>query len=384
MSARTDSTTDTEQKVLADVSTNSTIPTSSESLAVKPFTREDELGTDRRWRRFGVPTAAGESTADDGSPDYGIFGPGSVVWEVMLHPATLVFLNAAQGLVQTGSYKPIAAGLRDHDTLSRKARKGTLTVSDLYDRLARNAGMHAPMWLGDSATATKMAKHLRAVHARVEGEVIDVARPELGGYAANSPRDAMWAALTELHPMLRVYEAFAFRDGGLPRRLSADQRDRFIEEASSYLRLVGAAEEEIPHSMADLAQLYARYADLFEPSTTYAVIPGTDDDYTHLIKRTLKQNFQRSHWRGMLLYLTQTAAFALPVAGALAPAARRSLGFGRLRSAAAIASAKAVLPAMWLLQQPHCERFVVRRMWGPDAMAMIDAARIAHRQVQHR
>lgn len=73
------------------------------------ITREDLLGTERRWRRFGEPTAAGESLNEDGTPDYGIFGPGSVVWEVLLHPATVVFLNAVQGAVQTKGYNPIVS-----------------------------------------------------------------------------------------------------------------------------------------------------------------------------------------------------------------------------------------------------------------------------------
>ncbi|WP_107122258.1 oxygenase MpaB family protein [Streptomyces sp. DSM 15324] len=61
-----------------------------------------------------------------------------------------------------------------------------------------------------------MAKHLHTIHKKVVGDVIDTARPGLGGYDASGPRDAMWAALTEMHPMLRVYEAFAFRSTGCP------------------------------------------------------------------------------------------------------------------------------------------------------------------------
>ena len=67
---------------------------------------------------------------------------------------------------------------------------------------------------------------------------------------------------------LRTYEAFAFRDGKFPHRLAPEQRDQFVAEAGAYLRLVGAAEEDIPANMAELGALYERYADLFEPTTT--------------------------------------------------------------------------------------------------------------------
>lgn len=344
------------------------------------FTKEHVFGTERRWRRFGEPTPAGGSLNEDGTPDYGLFGPGSVVWEVLLHPATLIFLNAAQSLVQTRSYNPIAAGLRDRDPMSRKALEGTLTMHDVYDRLSRNAGMHAPMWLGDTNTAQLMWKHLHNIHKRVAGDVIDLGHPELGGYAANEPREAMWAALTEMHPMLRVYEAFAFRKGKLPHRLPAHQRDQFIAETAAYLRLVGAPEEDIPTSMADLAALYNKYAVLFEPSKTVNIIPGRGEDYMKLIMKTLMKNFHISHLRGLIPYLLQTAAMELPVTGALSGPARRSMGVGPAKSAVAVASAKLALPLAWLMQQPPFERYILRRMWGPDAMMLIESARKLHKR----
>jgi hypothetical protein len=66
----------------------------------------------------------------------------------------------------------------------------------------------------------------------------------------------MWAALTEMHPMIWVYEAFAFRDGTLPHRLPPEKRDQFIAETAEYCRRVDSPEIEIPHSMAELRALY--------------------------------------------------------------------------------------------------------------------------------
>ena len=77
---------------------------------------EKLLGTERRWRRFGEPVPAGASSGPDGTPDYGLFGPGSVAWDVLLHPAVIVLESIGQSLMQL-TYKPIAAGIRDHDPL---------------------------------------------------------------------------------------------------------------------------------------------------------------------------------------------------------------------------------------------------------------------------
>ncbi|MFF8321048.1 oxygenase MpaB family protein [Streptomyces bobili] len=348
--------------------------------AKKKITREELLGTERRWRRFGEPTPAGGSLNEDGTPDYGIFGPGSVVWEVLLHPATVVFLNAAQAAVQTKAYKPINAGLRDRDPLTRKARQGTLDMMDVFDRLSRNMGMHAPMWLGDSKTAKLMAKHLHNIHKKVAGDVIDTGRPELGGYAASEPRDAMWAALTEMHPMLRTYEAFAFRDGRLPHRLSPEQRDQFIAETAAYLRLVGADEEEIPTNMEELGTLYEKYADLFEPSPTINIMPDTGQDWVKLSMDTVLKNFHVSQLRALIPYLLQSTLIELPAMGALPAKTRRSMGLSPRKDKAAVRAAKLFLPIAWLMQQGPYERYILRRMWGPDGVRLIESARRLHEQ----
>ncbi|MFF7647187.1 oxygenase MpaB family protein [Streptomyces canus] len=348
------------------------------------ITREDLLGTERRWRRFGEPTPAGGSLNEDGTPDYGLFGPGSVVWEVLLHPATVVFLNAAQGAVQTKSYNPINAGLRDRDPVMRKAREGTLNMLDVFDRLSRNSGMHAPMWLGDSKTARLMAKHLHNIHKKVAGDVIDVSRPELGGYAASEPRDAMWAALTEMHPMLRIYETFAFRDGKLPHRLSPEQRDQFIAETGAYLRLVGAPEEDIPTTMAELGALYEKYADLFEASETVNNMPDTGQDWVKLATQTVLKNFHVSHLRALVPYLLQTALIELPVTGALPSRTRRSMGLSPRKDKAAVLAAKLFLPVAWLMQQGPYERYILRRMWGPDSTRLLQSARRLHEETLAR
>ncbi|MFI6435757.1 oxygenase MpaB family protein [Streptomyces sp. NPDC050759] len=344
-------------------------------------TKQRLLGTESRWRRFGEPTPAGGSLKEDGTRDFGVFGPGSVVWEVLLHPAVIFFQSPAQFALQL-TYKPIVAGVRDWDPISRKARKGELTIFDLFDRAQRNSGIHTPMWLGDTPTAQRVAKHLRNIHGKVAGDVIDIAHPELGGYDANGPRDAMWAALTEMHTMLWVYENLAFRDGKAPHRLPPEQRDRFIAEVAEYCRLFDSPEGEIPTTMAELKTLYEKYDELFRPSWTMDVIPATGQSFHRIQKESIKQNFHISQLRVQARLLLTQKLFEYPVMGAVSRKTRRNMGVGPLKGKVAVASTKFMLPLIWLAQQPHVEQRIMRVMWGPDAVELIESARELHRQAK--
>jgi len=354
-------------------------PYRGRSTVGEKITKARVLGTTQRWRRFGEPVAAGDSLNEDGTPDYGIFGPGSVVWDVMLHPATIFFHNIGQAMFQ-GTYKPIKAGLRDHDPMSIKARQGILTFFDSFDRSSRNAGMHAPMWLGDTKTAKAMARHLHNIHKKVAGDIIDGGDPGLGGYAASNPRDAMWAALTEMHPMLWVYEAFAFRDGKLPHRLPAAKRDQFIAETAEYCRLVDSPEEEIPHSMAELRTLYQKYDALFQYSETVEKYLDTGDKLWEVVGKCMVKNFNWSQLRVVILILFQYRFFELPVLGALSGKARSGKGYSPRKSKLALLSKTLILPIAWVMQQPSIERYFMLRMWGPDGIKLVESARVLHRQ----
>jgi len=342
------------------------------------LTKEKFYGTAGRWRRFAEPVPAGRSSKTDGTPDYGLFGPGSVAWEILLHPATIVLEGIGQSMLQL-TYRPIVAGIRDHDPLSKKALAGTLTYFDGFERFQRNSGMHAPMWLGDTATAERMAEHLHRVHKRVASDIIDVGEPEIGGYAASEPREAMWAAITEMHSMLRMYEAYAFRGGWLPRKLSRKQRDQYFAESAAYLRLVGAKEEEIPKSAAELSRLYDKYECLFGQGKRMHDIPATGQDSNKLAHDTMKKNFHISHLRVLIPMTIQFSLMKLPVLGALPAKTRRNAGLGPVRRALAVAARYAFLPLIWLLQQGPFERSVMRLMWGPDAINLIENARQLHR-----
>jgi len=342
---------------------------------IRVVTKERLEGNAQRWRRFGEPVPAGESLRQDGTPDYGLFGPGSMVWQVLLHPATIVFQFAFQGTLQS-TYRPIVAGVRDWDPMSRKARKGELTFFDLFERGQRNSGMHAPMWLADTPSAELMAKHLHNIHGKVAGDVIDVAEPELGGYNAAGPRDAMWAALTEMHSMLWLYENLAYRNGKRPHRLSDADRDQYFAEAAAYCRLVGSNEAEIPHNKADLDALYGTYDVMFGVPESGNYWPDGSGRFDKAMFSNMKKNFHRSQIPAIIYAVVlDHGLFKKMALGAGPERQRKSVGMDAKASKKAVRKFTRLRPLAWLFQRGAFERHYMRLMWGPDGVKLIENAR---------
>lgn len=337
-------------------------------------TEELMLGNVARWRRFGEVVPAGGSLDSDGVPDNGLFGPGSIVWRVLLHPATIVFETAAQGAFQF-LYKPITAGIRDLDPISRKARKGTFTMFDFFERFQRNAGMHAPMWLGDTATAQNMAAHLHRIHGHVVGPVIDPDDPSIGGYAAAEPRDAMWAALTEMHAILCVYEKLAWNGDEPPQPLTPEERDQYVREIGSYLRLVGAEESEIPTSMAELDALYEKYWPYFGLKESVFADLETGVNMIAQYKNVGQKNWDPSH-KLATDALTEVYEQWHDVTNAILPE-RLQVASGL--SQAQIDASDEILArhekGIRELQSPENDARLARLLWGPDGVDLIDNAR---------
>ncbi|WP_198415963.1 oxygenase MpaB family protein [Cryobacterium algoricola] len=338
------------------------------------ITEELMLGDAGRWRRFGDVVPAGGSLNDDGSADYGLFGPGSIVWEVLLHPASIVFETAAQGAVQF-LYKPITAGIRDLDPISRKARAGRFTMFDFFERFQRNSGMHAPMWLGDTATATSMATHLHRIHSHVNGDVIDPKDPSLGGYAAAEPRDAMWAAITEMHAMLCAYEKLAWHGDEPPRPLTAAQRDQFVMEMGSYLRLVGAEESEIPQSMADLDALYEKYWPYFGHRESVFRDRETGVDMIAQYKQVGQQNWDPSHKLATDALAEVYEQWHDVMHAVLPEKLQVAAGVPRDRIDASDDVIRRREADIRQIQNPANEARIMRLLWGPDGVDLIHNAR---------
>ncbi|MBO1359991.1 DUF2236 domain-containing protein [Acetobacter sacchari] len=334
------------------------------------------MGNANRWRRFGVPVPAGGSKKEDGSPDYGLFGPGSIVWKVALHPSNIVFQSVAQWGLQL-MYKPVTAGVRDQDPLARKVRQGKLTAFDYFERLQRNSGIHAPMWFGDTATAEGIWKHLYRIHSHVEGGVIDVGEPGLGGFSATGSREVMWAALTEMVGMLWVYEHFAWHGDTPPSRLSDEERDQYISESAAYLRLVGSPEDEIPHTMAEADALFDKYQDLFKKSETADIMPDTGQHFAQLMHEQIKNNWHPTQQKVIDL-LNEFFNEPMPAVIASYPEKIQlwGAGWGEAQRAEGVKKLAGSQKRIRQMQEsPETFQRALDVFWGPDGTELINVAR---------
>lgn len=339
------------------------------------------LGDTSRWRRFGEPIPAGEALKEDGSPDYGVFGPGSLAWQILLHPATIVFEFAWQEKLQLAN-RAIAAGIRDTDSINRKARDGVMNLFDAFERGQRNSGIHAPMWFGATATAAKVAKHLSNIHRWVAGDIIDAGEPELGNYAANAPRESMWASLTEMTAVMWLYETFAFRDGRPPHPLTDEQRDRFIAEIGPYVRLFPAIEEEIPTTYDELVALYAKYERFFRASATMDIYPPTGLPMRPIQEKSMLKNFHPSQLRALKPLNTFMFKFDSAINGAFPDWAQDFLGLTAAQKRKGAADLRKQMPQIRKMQEdPVTVAYYQRVMWGPDAIVLMDHAQQLQRDL---
>ena len=64
-----------------------------------------------------------------------------------------------------------------------------------------------------------------------------------------------------------------------------------------------------------------------------------------------------------------------PIFGALSAKARHNRGVGPLADKFYVLAKYLFLPIAWFMQRPRIERYFMRRMWGPDAIKLIESAR---------
>tara|TARA_B100000678_G_C18018141_1_gene425574 strand:- start:122 stop:712 length:591 start_codon:yes stop_codon:yes gene_type:complete len=189
----------------------------------------------------------------------------------------------------------------------------------------------------------------------------------------------MWAALTEMHTMLWVYERLGFRGFWLPRRLPDDLRDRYIAEVSEYCRLFPHDENELPKSMAELKELYKKYDDLFGVTKTLAIIPSTGQNFHQLWKDSIEKNDHPSQKKVKFQLFFQEGLFKLFAMAAVSGKTRKNSGLTPRKEKIVLTARVLLLPLIWLLQTRPIESYFLRMMWGPDAVELVAEARKLHK-----
>lgn len=315
------------------------------------------------WRRGPAPVAAGCSIAADGKPDYGYFGPSSMVWRVLTHPATPAMLTQVTGLLELPD-AGLFSTVFDHDPLARAAMRGRVRPSMVNNRLRRTAGVPVPLILGDTPTADRVAAHLRGFHSKMQGTIPSSGEP----YDAAGSDLVVFAHVTIMHAALRVYETTGFVGRHFPRRLNDKDRDRYFAEAAQFAIMMGARSEDIPRSVAEVRDYYERHAAHYYPR-------GGDEDVVRPMLKSVGSVLR--HPGDVDTAMITLALLASNIAAiAIAPApVRRLFRIPKAADPLIITVFRLIQPIFALLTVPAIGDRVDTYIVGPDAVELARSAR---------
>lgn len=166
---------------------------------------------------------------NSGDPRAGIFGPQSLSWKINREAA--VFLGAGRAALLQLAHPWVATALEQHST----------TLSNPIGRFHNTFRVIYTMVFGAQGQVFAAARHMHALHTRINGELPDAAAGYHAGthYEANE-RDALrWVYATLVESAVLAY------DFALP-PLTAAERDRYYAESKWMAALFGVAPDELP------------------------------------------------------------------------------------------------------------------------------------------
>jgi uncharacterized protein (DUF2236 family) len=158
--------------------------------------------------------------------DQGLFGPGSVTWEV--HASPVMLIGGMRALMIQALHPLALAGVIEHSDFRERP----------LHRLRRTARYVATVTFGDTEQAERAGAAVRGIHRHIEG----VDRVTGGRYSARDVEALLWVHCVEVHSFLAAYRAYAGR-------LSAADQDRYLEESARSAALVGIPAGRVPASV---------------------------------------------------------------------------------------------------------------------------------------
>lgn len=175
-----------------------------------------------------------------GDPRAGIYGPGTVSWEVD-REAIIILGGACAALMQLA-----------HPFVAHAIDQHSHTRSDPVGRFNRTFGHVFAMVFGPLDHALESARRVHALHSTIRGAIReDVGRFARGDrYRANDEQALLWVHATLVDTALRVYEL-------LVRRLSPLERQAYYEESKLFAYLFGIPDEVLPPTIEAFARWYA-------------------------------------------------------------------------------------------------------------------------------
>jgi uncharacterized protein (DUF2236 family) len=167
-------------------------------------------------------------------PSSGYFSDDSPLREVVGH--RLTGLSGPRALLVMAAHPVAFQGFFAH----------TGALDDPYARLARTAKVLDAVAFGTRAEADRLTRRVRAMHARVRGELHEPAGRFPAGtpYRGDDPELLLWILAALADSALLVYSKYV-------RRLDRDARDALWRDYRVVGRHFGLAEGEMPASIED-------------------------------------------------------------------------------------------------------------------------------------
>jgi uncharacterized protein (DUF2236 family) len=229
-----------------------------------------------------------------GDPRAGIYGPGTVSWEVN-REGIIMLGGGCAALLQLAH--PFVAHAIDQHSRTRR---------DPVGRFNRTFSHVFAMVFGPLDEALEAARRVHALHTTIRGAIHeDVGRFSRGDrYQANDEEALLWVHATLVDTALRVYELVV-------RELSPLEREAYYEESKLFARLFGIPDAVLPATWEAFARWYA----VTIASDTIAVgAPAAE------MRRFLMQPPRLAH-------APLAAWYEVFTAGLLPPKLRAELGF---------------------------------------------------------
>ncbi|MET7769471.1 oxygenase MpaB family protein [Nocardia sp. NPDC005366] len=183
---------------------------------------------------------------DEPAGDPGWFGPGSAVWYLHEHIATVQIGLAAAAMIET--LHPDMAWMGYEHTRAVERVDGIPTGRFDQEAMASRTGHTLSFFLGvafgPSAVAERVSRTVRAMHDRVEG-----VRPDGHPYRASDPELLRWNYATMAWALAAAHERYH------PRPMRGERLEEFFREYARMGIELGAT--DVPTSKAGVDQLLA-------------------------------------------------------------------------------------------------------------------------------
>lgn len=167
--------------------------------------------------------------------DPGLFGPGSVTWQ--MHGDPMMWVAGVRALYLQALHPRAVRGVMQNSDFRK----------DAWGRLMRTADFVGTLTYDTTPAAEKYGARVRKIH-----RLLKATDPETGeSYGVDEPGLLLWVHCAEVDSYLQVQ-----RRSGFP--LTGAQADRYVDEQRESARLVGLDPAGVPATTAALAAYFER------------------------------------------------------------------------------------------------------------------------------